>query len=321
MLTDSKAGVDVDVGNPKLVAILLGSFNGEQFLSDQLTSFAGQSYPHWSLWVSDDGSIDKTQSIFDAFSKRHATHEMGWFEGPKKGFAANFLSLVCNMNIQADYFAYSDQDDIWESNKLSRAVNFLASIPHDKPALYCSRTEYVDQSNVSLGLSMPYQKPASFNNALVQNIASGNTMIFNQAARRLLVQAGPCVDIELHDWWTYLLITGAGGKVFFDQVPSVRYRQHSQNLWGMNTSFQAQVIRIRKLLAGRFQNWNERHIQGLNAVLQVLTPNNKNVFLLFQAARKKSLIPRLVGLKKAKIYRQTLMGNLGLVVAALLGRC
>lgn len=263
MLTDLNASPSLDFSAPKTVAILLASYNGEKFLNEQLDSFVRQSHPHWSLWISDDGSSDRTKSIFNNFSKNQSAHHMGWFNGPKKGFASNFLSLVCNMNIQGDFFAYSDQDDIWVGDKLKRAVTFLSGISQDIPALYCSRTEYVDQANLSLGTSRPYQKPPSFNNALVQNIASGNTMIFNQAARRLLIESGKDVNIELHDWWTYLLVTGAGGRVMFDQVPSVRYRQHANNLWGMNTSFRAQIIRIKKLFAGRFQNWNECHIREL----------------------------------------------------------
>ena len=107
--------------------------------------------------------------------------------------------------------------------------------------------QYVDQENHPLGLSLPYKRPAVFANTLVQNIASGNTMVFNEAARKLLVQAGPQVDIDLHDWWTYMLVTGMGGQVLFDHAPTVRYRQHPNNLWGMNTSLKSQWMRIRKL--------------------------------------------------------------------------
>ena len=320
MLTELKAGCSLELTSPKMVAILLASYNGEQFLNEQLQSFVEQSHPHWSLWVSDDGSSDRTKSIFNDFSKDQSDHPMGWFEGPQKGFATNFLSLVCNMNIQGDYFAYSDQDDIWVGDKLERAVNFLSGVPHDIPALYCSRTEYVNQDNLTLGNSRPYQKPPSFNNALVQNIASGNTMVFNQAARRLLIESGQDSSIELHDWWTYLLVTGAGGSVMFDQIPSVRYRQHSNNLWGMNTSFRAQIIRIKKLFAGRFQNWNECHIRELMKVERVLSLNNRSLLLLFSKARKQSLIPRVINFKKAGIYRQTFLENLGLTIAAVLGR-
>ena len=193
-------------------------------------------------------------------------------------------------------------------------------VPSDVPALYCSRTQYVDCDNHPLGLSLPYSRPAVFANALIQNIASGNTMVFNEAARKLLVQAGPQVDIDLHDWWTYMLVTGVGGKVLFDQTPSVRYRQHPNNLWGMNTGLKSQWMRIKKLFGGRFANWNERHIAALGPMQHLLTLDNQQIFTQFAAARKLSLVPRLVGLKQSGVYRQTRINNVGFFLAALLGK-
>lgn len=302
------------------VAILMATYNGGLYLKEQLASFKEQSYSDWSLWVSDDGSSDNTKSLINEFAGTLNNKNIQLFEGPQKGFAANFLSLICNPSIRADAYAYSDQDDIWFEDKVERAVNFLSSIPSEIPGLYCSRTQYVDLDNNPIGLSIPYSKPAIFANAIVQNIAGGNTMVINDAARKLLLQAGSIVDIELHDWWTYLLVTGSGGKVYFDQQPSVRYRQHPNNLWGMNTSLQSQIIRIKKLLGGRFQRWNELHVIALKSNEELLNSENKKIFNQFSLARKKGIVSRLIGLKRAGVYRQTLMGNLGLMAAAIFGK-
>lgn len=302
------------------IAILMATFNGSAYLEEQLYSFDKQSHSDWSLWVSDDGSTDSTKSLINEFAGALDKDKVQIFDGPRKGFAANFLSLVCNPILKADAYAYSDQDDIWFDDKLERAENFLSSVPSSVPALYCSRTQYVDLNNNPISLSIPYSRPAIFQNALIQNIASGNTMVFNDAARKLFLEAGPSVDIELHDWWTYMLVTGAGGKVFFDHGPSVRYRQHPNNLWGMNTSFKAQIIRIKKLFGGRFQGWNDRHVAILGPIIHLLTPNNQRIFQMFSHARKKSLIPRLIGLKKSGVYRQTPMNNLGFFLAAIAGK-
>jgi hypothetical protein len=240
--------------------------------------------------------------------------------GPKKGFAANFLNLVCNPNLKADAYAYSDQDDIWMADKLDRAAHFLDSIPGNIPALYCSRTLYVDQDNRPLGSSQAYLRPASFANALVQNIASGNTMVFNDAARIILKEVGPQVDVDLHDWLTYLLVAGAGGQVLFDQQPSVRYRQHTKNIIGMNTGVRAKIGRIQMLFRGRFADWNERHVAVLKRMLHVLTPQNKLAFEQFANARQSPFFRRLVGLKKSGVYRQTLSNNIAFFLAAVLGK-
>ena len=98
-------------------AILLCTFNGEEYLSDQLDSYLSQTYSSWKLWVSDDGSIDKTKEIIERYQVNLGCDRVRLVDGPKKGYAANFMSLVCNPEIQAEYFAFSDQDDIWSPEK------------------------------------------------------------------------------------------------------------------------------------------------------------------------------------------------------------
>ena len=302
------------------IVILLATYNGAQYLQEQLDSIERQTHIDWTVLASDDGSSDDTKVMIDVFASKVGRSKVQQVTGPQQGFASNFLSLVCHPNLTADAYAYCDQDDIWLQDKLARAARFLAGVPSDVPALYCSRTQYVDQENHPLGLSLPYARPAVFANALVQNIASGNTMVFNDATRKLLVQAGPQVDIDLHDWWTYMLVTGMGGKVLFDQTPSVRYRQHPNNLWGMNTSLKSQWMRIKKLFGGRFANWNERHVAALGPMQDRLTLENQKIFKRFSKARKRSLVPRIVGLKQSGVYRQTMMNNVGFFLAALVGK-
>jgi len=302
------------------IAILLATYNGASYLQEQLDSIERQTHIDWTALASDDGSSDETMAMIDAFASQVGRSKVQQVTGPQQGFASNFLSLVCHPNLKADAYAYCDQDDIWLEDKLERAARFFESVPSDVPALYCSRTQYVDHQNHPLGLSLPYSRPALFANALVQNIASGNTMVFNDAARKFLVQAGPLVDIDLHDWWTYMLITGMGGSVLFDQIPSVRYRQHPNNLWGMNTSPKSQWMRIKKLFGGRFANWNERHIAALGPMQHLLTLENQKIFERFSQARKQTLVPRLIGLKQSGVYRQTMMNNVGFFLAAIVGK-
>jgi glycosyltransferase involved in cell wall biosynthesis len=302
------------------IAILLATYNGASYLQEQLDSYTAQSYLDWTLWASDDGSTDCTIAIVKDFSRKIGSNRVHQVNGPKKGFAANFLSLVRNSDLKADAYAYSDQDDIWMDDKLERAAKFLASIPDDIPALYCSRTHYVDAQNRPLGFSQKYLRPAVFANALVQNIASGNTMVFNNAARSLLLKAGLGIDIDLHDWLTYILVSGAGGKVLFDLKPSVRYRQHANNLIGMNIGFMAKMMRIQALMKGRFSNWNRQHIDILNKVEGMLTPQNLAIYEKFSKARKLNGFARLVGLKRSGVYRQSLSNNIAFFFAVILGK-
>ena len=111
------------------VAILLCTFNGARFLPAQLSSFADQTWQDWRVFASDDGSSDETVTILSQYQKQFGSPRMHIRNGPRQGFVTNFLSLVCDPSIAADYYAYSDQDDIWESEKLSRAIGLLKTIP------------------------------------------------------------------------------------------------------------------------------------------------------------------------------------------------
>lgn len=301
------------------VAILLCTYDGHHYLAEQMNSFEAQSHLNWEVWASDDGSEDDTQAILEAYQKKWPAGRLSIHFGSSEGFAANFLSLTCKGSIEADYYAYSDQDDVWEAGKLERAVRWLETIPSNIPALYCSRTRLVDADNLEIGLSPLFSKPPSFANALMQNIGGGNTMVFNNAARALLREAED-TPVITHDWWTYMVVTGCGGEVFYDSDPSLRYRQHARNLVGINTTWAARIKRIRMLWEGRFRNWNDRNIAALRKLEHKLTPENRDVLERFASARQMSFIPRLIHLKRSGVYRQTLLGNLGLIAAAIFGK-
>jgi len=300
------------------IAILLATFQGQHHLSAQFDSFAKQTHQNWVVWVSDDGSSDDTCSILECYKEHWPVGRLFSCKGPANGYAANFLSLVCTTAISADYYAYADQDDIWEADKLARAVAWIQSVPSDIPTLYCSCTYLVDEYNRTIGLSTEFTKPPSFANALVQNIAGGNTMVFNNAARELLREAGQYIPVIAHDWWTYMLVSGCGGQIFYDSTPTLRYRQHENNTLGTNLLWPGRLGRIRMLFQGRFKQWNDTNIAAIKSMQHKLTPDNLRRLEQFSAAREMRLPARLFYLMQSGIYRQTMLGNLGLITAAIL---
>ncbi|MBL8644803.1 MAG: glycosyltransferase family 2 protein [Rhodospirillaceae bacterium] len=302
------------------VAILLCTHNGARFLGPQLDSFTAQTHANWTLWASDDGSTDETLSLLQARRAAWGAEKVHILTGPGKGSSANFLSLVCRDGIEADYFSYADQDDIWHPDKLARAVAWLDTVPADKPALYFSRTILIDEAGRDLGVSRRHTRRPGFQNALVQNIGGGNTMVFNRAARNVLSAAGPAVEVVVHDWWTYMAVTGAGGVVYSDDAPSLQYRQHGANQIGSNLGLAARVFRAGQLLEGRFRAWTDTNINALRAIESRLTPQNRRVLEEFADARARPLMPRLIGVARSGIYRQTFIDNLGLYLAAALNR-
>lgn len=302
------------------VAILLCTYQGERYLCEQLDSFAAQAYQQWEVWASDDGSSDGTRRLLECYQRQWSVGRLHVQAGPHAGFAANFMALTVDARIQAAYYAYSDQDDIWDAIKLERAVAWLQRVPAGVPALYCGRTRLVDAGNNDIGLSALFSKPPHFANALMQNIGGGNTMVFNDAARQLLIQAGGLQPIITHDWWAYLVVTGCGGQVYYDSQPTLRYRQHGRNLVGSNRGWPARVRRARLLLQGQFRHWNDCNIAALRQLESRLTAENRETLERFAKARAMPLIPRLVHLRRSGVYRQTALGNLGLLMAAVLGK-
>ncbi len=215
--------------------------------------------------------------------------------------------------------AFCDQDDIWEVDKLERAVNVLSSFPTDQPNLYGSRTRLINTEGQEIGLSPLYPHPPSFANALAQSIAGGNTMVLNATAWNALRSMLP-TQIVSHDWWMYQIISGIGGNVYYDSYPSVRYRQHDHNVVGQNISVMARLKRLRLVLNNQFKEWNDIQLSALLPHIHRLTPDNQRILNTFIKSRESSFFMRLVYLHQSGLSRQTQLGMIGLWVAALLGK-
>lgn len=317
--TAGSQNLSAAAGSQQRIAILMCTYNGDAHLVEQLDSIRQQSFKCIDIWVSDDGSSDNTLATLEAY---RANWPLGRFEilhGPQCGFAANFLSLACNSDIQADFYAYSDQDDIWEIDKLSRAIHEIT--PYSQtPALYCSRTRLIAECGKPMHIKSPrFHRKPSFANALVQSIAGSNTMVFNDLARQVVLKAG-LQKVISHDWWTYMLVSGTSGYVYYDATPSIRYRQHSDNHVGTNVGFLAKLKRLIMLLKGDYSNWNKTHCDSLSHVSGLLSPEHYITLDYFIKARNSGLLKRLMWLKKSGVYRQTLEGNIALWIAAFLNK-
>ncbi|MBA4749543.1 MAG: glycosyltransferase family 2 protein [Alphaproteobacteria bacterium] len=303
-----------------LVAILLCTFNGEKFLQEQLESLSAQTHARWVLHASDDGSTDQTWQILEAYQKARPSGQVHLYKGPQKGFSFHFMDLVNCISMPAPYYAFCDQDDVWKSKKLEIALRTLQATRNEGPSLYCGRTELIDEKGSPMGLSPLFSRPPSFSNALVQSLAGGNTMVFNEQACRLLRHIGSNTSIVSHDWLLYQLVTGCQGAVFYDEMPQVFYRQHQKNLVGANNTVMARLKRIKLLINGRFYHWNSANTKVLQFSSILFTPMNLEILNNFDNGRRSALLKRLYLFNKAGIYRQTLLGNVALFVAAILGK-
>jgi glycosyltransferase involved in cell wall biosynthesis len=302
------------------VTILLCTLNGERFLAEQLASLEWQTFKNWKLIACDDGSSDRTKSILLAFQRSFEPGKVEIIDGPRRGAPANFLFVACAENLFSEYYAFCDQDDVWEADKLARAINALEQAGSGIPALYGSRTRLINEDGKEIGFSPLFFKTPTFQSSLVQSIAGGNTMVFNQKARELLAFAGADVNVPSHDWWLYQVISACGGEVHYDAYPSVRYRQHVGNVIGSNMGWTARMRRLRMLQQGRFRHWEDLNVAALTRLRPRVCEGNRQIFDLFCKARYAPLLQRVTIFAQTGVYRQTWVGNMGLVAAVVPNR-
>src|SRR5260370_35328864 len=127
----------------RAITILMCTYNGARFLSDQLLSIDQQTFRNWQLVVSDDGSTDQTLEILNHFKSARDCDRVSIRQGIRRGHVPNFLQLARDQSIKGEFFALCDQDDLWEADKLLRALDWLGKVPAPGPALYVSQARNI----------------------------------------------------------------------------------------------------------------------------------------------------------------------------------
>ena len=294
---------------------------GAAHLSAQLDSLVAQTHTRWQLVTSDDGSTDDSRAILQRFAADQAAlHPVLMVEGSGQGFVRNFLSLLARPDLSGPV-ALCDQDDIWLPHRLERALAHLSALPADRPALYCSRRVNWWSPDNRRRPSRLYARAPGFANALVENIAPGNTIVLNDAALVLARETvAMAADVPFHDWWLYLLISGAGGAVVFDPTPGLLYRQHSCNVLGQGEGLRAGLAVKHGVLRGDYSARIDSNLHALGRIAGHLTPKNRYRLETFRRARAAGLFRRLALMRQAGVFRQGLSARLGFWGAVCFGR-
>jgi glycosyltransferase involved in cell wall biosynthesis len=230
-----------------LVSVVLCTYNGVRFISEQLESLAQQTVPVNRLVLRDDGSTDATANIVRDWANAQNIPLVHVKEPAERlGPARSFLTAIAASG-PARVHLLADQDDVWLKTKIERAVRALEPNP-SQPCLYASRQIYVDGALRPFGTSpMPYS--LEFNSAIFESKLTGCTMALNEPLRLLVSRRLP-QKAQMHDWWIYLLASCAG-KIVFDEVPTMLYRQHAHNVVGAGaTGLASLVARLRRAVAG-----------------------------------------------------------------------
>ncbi|MCA3475164.1 MAG: glycosyltransferase family 2 protein [Phenylobacterium sp.] len=290
--------------------ILLSVYDGAAFLPQQLDSLGAQTDPDWLLLWRDDCSRDGPETVVQRFADRVGPDRVRRLVEPagNLGVARSFLALLRAAPAEAEHFAFCDQDDVWLPEKLERAAAAIATVPADRPALYFTRQVLVDRALNPVGVSPDVGRGAGFTNALVQNIVTGCTAVLNREARSLVL-APPRPEGTLHDWWAYLVVSAAGGRLIFDPTPSILYRQHGANAVGSNASTLARAWRALRRGPGPFLQALSDNIAALSA-LSGLTPEARHTLESLETLRATSGLGRLCTLRRLGLARQGLLEDL-----------
>lgn len=222
----------------KNVAILLATYNGEKYLAEQLDSLYNQTYKDWTIYVHDDGSTDHTVDILKEYAFKHDNLIILDYpsqHGPKD----NFLSLL--QKIEADYYFFCDQDDVWLDTKIEKSLVRMIeqeSLTPNVPILVYSDLYIVDAAlRIEYDSFMHHaqiypQFITNFSEIAAINLVTGCTMLINHQGKKTIVF--PTTKATMHDTWITACILKYNGVLSLIPSPLIYYRQHENNNIGAN---------------------------------------------------------------------------------------
>lgn len=214
--------------------ILMATYNGAEYVREQIRSIQAQDEPDWELLIHDDGSTDNTVAIIDEIAAADPRVKRVLPDVLHLGSKAGFHRLL--QEAEADYYFFCDQDDFWLPNKISLSLAAIENV--HGPALVYTDLTIVDADLTEIAPSMHrasrYPDVQTYAQLLVQNSVTGNTVCMNAALKQLVVKQS-IADAAMHDWWYALNAAARGQLVYLDQ-PTVLYRQHGHNVVGAEQS-------------------------------------------------------------------------------------
>lgn len=213
------------------VAVLMSTYNGEKYISDQIKSILNQSSVNITIFIRDDGSNDDTIEKIYSYQTQHCNIHL--LQGNNIGVGNSFMQLLYDVSDNYDYYAFSDQDDIWSQNKLIEAIKLLKGT---NKRLYISNQRNVDKNLKYIG--MRYSSNPSFTpiDILSSNKAAGCTMVFDNSFKRLLsdIHRRPTCEllhVRIHDVWV-AMVGSLTNSIVYDSNSYINYRQHENNVVG-----------------------------------------------------------------------------------------
>ncbi len=262
------------------VAVLLSTYNGERYLKEQVDSILAQTGVDVTLYVRDDGSSDKTVEMLREYGDDRIVVNVAENAGP----ANSFMELVYSVPSQYDYYAFADQDDIWDEDKLCVACTSMTS--NERPTLYASNQTVADAEGKAQRKRYDFVPPYDLLNIIDKNYLSGCTFVMNNALMTLIKSKNPSKELlssRMHDTWI-IAVAAALGKVIYDDTPHIRYRQHEVNVVGVREESTGK--KIKQKMGGKHINYHAAFADELLELYGTdLTGENRKIAELYSNSK------------------------------------
>lgn len=293
-----------------MIYILLSTYNGELYLKELLDSLLNQDFSDFKILIRDDGSQDGTRKILEDYEKKYSEKIKVFFE-ENIGVVNSFFALLKCVPDNYEYIAFCDQDDVWQANKISRAVFCLQKCNETGPKMYCSRLNVVDSSLNHLWFSKTPRKKLSFSNAVIESAVTGCTIMLNKSGVNLILDNLPDPSkVFMHDWWIYLVIS-AFGKIIYDENALILYRQHLNNVMGTKRGFFLLLKRVKNFLQHKNAVKKNLQLQEFFNLFGSRLSSDKKIFLQnYLKGNKLTFFERWKIVTGNSFYRQSRIDDL-----------
>lgn len=209
-----------------LVSVAMATYNGEKYLEEQLDSILNQTYKNIEVIICDDCSTDKTREIITKYADSDKRIKY-CFNEENLGYSKNFQKAVSLCT--GDYIALSDQDDIWNLNKIEISLNNIKNYD-----LLCTNSLLVDENNNSINITMkdtvgyryiPKKQEQIFKFLCHKNFVQGSTIL----AKTSFIKNITVPEDFYHDYWYAFNAVENNGIIYLNKC-TIRYRQHKKQV-------------------------------------------------------------------------------------------
>ena len=298
-----------------MISILMATYNGEDYLAEQLDSLLNQTFQDFKLILNDDNSTDNTLSIAQGYAEKYPGKIYVTQNEINTGSAKNnFFDMILRYKNECDYFMLCDQDDVWLPEKIEKSYNKIEEMEQmygsSVPILVHTDLTVVD-NNLNV-ISPSYEKMAhtrfannKLNNLITMNVAAGCTSIFNKALVSFIDRKPDFV--VMHDWWLALVATSFG-KIATIYEPTILYRQHKRNELGAKKVLSLWYIRYflthMETIAEKVNNSYKQAESFLSYYYDKLSDEQRNFLKTYASIPKLSKLQKIRTTAKlnAKMY-------------------